>query len=91
VFPGFIRDAGMFHDAGTKLPPYVGTKKPEDVGAAVVRAIEHDKAEVDVAPIPLRLGAAITGLAPELAAMVQRRMGASDVASQMERGQREKR
>ena len=91
VFPGFIRDAGMFHDAGTKLPPYVGTKKPEDVGAAVVRAIEHDKAEVDVAPIPLRLGAAITGLAPELAAMVQRRMGANDVASQMERGQREKR
>jgi len=91
VFPGFIRDAGMFHDAKTKLPPYVGTKTPEDVGAAVVRAIEHDRAEVEVAPIPVRLGAAITGLAPELAAMVQRRIGASDVASQMERGQRDKR
>jgi short-subunit dehydrogenase len=91
VFPGFIRDAGMFHDADTKLPPFVGTKTPEDVGAAVVRAIEHDKSEVDVAPIPVRLGAAFTGLAPELAAMVQRRIGASDVASQMERGQRDKR
>jgi short-subunit dehydrogenase len=91
VFPGFIRDAGMFHDANTKLPAYVGTKKPEDVGNAVVRAIENDRAEVDVAPIPVRLGAAFTGLAPELAAMVQRRIGASDVASQMERGQRDKR
>ncbi|HET8756149.1 MAG TPA: SDR family NAD(P)-dependent oxidoreductase [Solirubrobacteraceae bacterium] len=91
VFPGFIRDAGMFHDAGTKLPPYVGTKRPEDVGAAVVRAIEHDKSELDVAPIPLRLGAAFTGLAPEIAAIVQRRMGASDVANEMERGQRDKR
>src|SRR6185436_4591014 len=29
VFPGFIRDAGMFHDSGAKLPGYVGTKTPE--------------------------------------------------------------
>jgi short-subunit dehydrogenase len=91
VFPGFIRDAGMFHDADTKLPSYVGTKTPEEVGAAVVRAIEHDKSEVDVAPIPVRLGVAFTGLAPELAAMVQRRIGASDVATAMEKGQRDKR
>jgi short-subunit dehydrogenase len=91
VFPGFIRDAGMFHDAGTKLPPYIGTKTPEAVAAAVVRAIEHDKAEIDVAPIGVRFGAAFTGLAPEIAAMVQRRLGASEVASQMERNQRDKR
>jgi short-subunit dehydrogenase len=91
VFPGFIRDAGMFHDAGTKLPPYVRTKTPEDVGAAVVRAIEHDRSEVDVAPIPLRLGVAITGLAPELAAIVQRRLGATEIAGSMERAQRSKR
>jgi short-subunit dehydrogenase len=91
IFPGFIRDAGMFHDSGTRLPSYVGTKTPEDVGAAVVRAIEHDRSEIDVAPMPVRLGAAFTGLAPELAALVQRRLGASDVADQMEIGQRDKR
>jgi short-subunit dehydrogenase len=91
IFPGFIRDAGMFHDSGTRLPSYVGTKTPEDVGAAVVRAIEHDRSEIDVAPMPVRLGAAFTGLAPELAAMVQRRLGASDVADRMEIGQRDKR
>jgi len=88
VFPGFIRDAGMFHDAGTKLPSYVGTKTPEEVGAAVVRAIEHDKSEVDVAPITVRLGVAIAGLAPELAAIVQRRLGANDVAARITDAQR---
>jgi short-subunit dehydrogenase len=91
VFPGFIRDAGMFHDAGTKLPPYVGTKTPEDVAAAVVRAIEHDRSEIDVAPLSLRLGTAFAGLAPEVAAKVQRRLGASDIASSMESAQRDKR
>jgi short-subunit dehydrogenase len=91
VFPGFIRDAGMFHDAGTKLPAYVGTKRPEDVGAAVVRAIEHDKSEIDVAPIAMRIGTAFAGLAPEVAAIVQRRLGAHKIASSMERGQRSKR
>ena len=58
----------MFHDADVKLPRFVGTKTPEDVAAAVVRAIEHDRAEVDVAPLGMRAGAAFAGLAPELSA-----------------------
>ena len=91
VLPGFIRDAGMFHDAGTKLPAYVGTKTPEDVADAVVSAIERNRAEVDVAPLGVRLGATFTAFAPELAASVQRRLGADKVASQMEAGQRDKR
>ncbi len=91
IFPGFIRDAGMFHDTGAKLPGYVGTKTPEDVGAAVVRAIERDRSEVDVAPLPLRLGTAIAGLAPEAAAIVQRRLGANEIATRIESAQRDKR
>ena len=91
VFPGFIRDAGMFHDSGARLPGYVGTKTPEDVAGAVVGAIERDRSEVDVAPLPMRLGAAFTGLAPEVAARVQRALGASDLATQFEDGQRDKR
>jgi hypothetical protein len=81
----------MFHDAGVKLPPFVGTKTPEQVAAAVVRAIEHDRAELDVAPISLRAGAAFAGLAPELSARVQRRLGGAKVADDMARGQRDKR
>jgi short-subunit dehydrogenase len=91
VLPGFIRDSGMFHDAGVKLPPFVGTKTPEQVAAAVVRAIERDRAELSVAPIGLRAGAAFGGLAPELSARVQRRLGGAKVADDMARGQRDKR
>jgi len=91
VFPGFIRDAGMFHDSGARLPGYVGTKTPEDVAAAVVSAIERDRSEVDVAPLPMRLGATFAGFAPEVAARVQRALGAGDLATQFEDGQRDKR
>jgi uncharacterized protein len=91
IFPGFIRDAGMFHDSGAKLPGYVGTKTPEDVAAAVVRAIERDRSEVDVAPLALRVGTAIAGLAPEAAAIVQRRLGANEIATRIVSGQGDKR
>ena len=91
VFPGFIRGAGMFHESGARLPGYVGTKTPEDVAAAVVSAIERDRAEVDVAPLPLRLGTTVAGVAPELAATVQRKLGADRVARQFEASQRDKR
>jgi len=56
IFPGFIREAGMFHEAGVKLPPGVGTRSPEDVARAVVRAIERDHGQLDVAPLGLRAG-----------------------------------
>jgi len=91
VLPGFIRDSGMFHDANVELPRFVGTKTPDDVAAGVLRAIERDRAEVDVAPLPLRAGAAFAGLAPELSARVQRRLGGAKVAEDMARGQSGKR
>jgi uncharacterized protein len=91
VLPGFIRDSGMFHDSGVKLPGFVGTKTPADVAAAVLRAIERDRAEIDVAPLGLRAGAAFGGLAPELSARVQRRLGGAKVADAMARGQQDKR
>ncbi len=91
VFPGFIREAGMFADSGTKLPPGVGTRSPEDVAKAVVSAIERNRAEVDVAPLSLRLGSAIAGLAPELSANFSRRMGADKIASDVAAGTAPKR
>jgi uncharacterized protein len=91
IFPGFIRDAGMFADAEVKLPPGIGTKTPEDVARAVVKAIERDRAEVDVAPLPLRASTIFASLAPELAAKMGRRLGSEDITRQMHEGQREKR
>jgi short-subunit dehydrogenase len=90
VLPGFIRDAGMFANSKVALPRGVGTRSPEDVAAAVVRAIEHNRAEVDVAPLSLRLGATFAGAAPELAAAAARRLGSTQVAFDMAEAQRHK-
>jgi short-subunit dehydrogenase len=91
IFPSFIRDAGMFADSGAELPPGVGTRSPQDVADAVVHAIERNRAEIDVAPLSLRLGALASGVAPELAATVSRRLGAAKVAAAIAAGQRDKR
>ncbi|HMD51126.1 MAG TPA: SDR family NAD(P)-dependent oxidoreductase [Solirubrobacteraceae bacterium] len=91
VFPGFIRQAGMFADADVELPPGVGTRSPQDVAEAVVAAIESNRGEVDVAPLAMRAGVVFASLAPELAASAARRMGTEEISRQMEAGQREKR
>src|SRR3954467_15680330 len=91
ILPGFISDAGMFADSGAKLPPFVGTKRPEDVARAVVKAIESNRAELDVAPLPLRAGAPLAALAPGPIGTIQRKLGAAATAAQFEKGQADKR
>ena len=91
VFPGFVRDAGMFYDAGVKVPPWVGTSTSAAVAEAVLQAIEHDRGEVDVAPLGVRAGAKVAGLAPDLAASVQRKLGGQKIAEQHVTGQADKR
>jgi len=91
VFPGFIRDAGMFHDSGTELPKMVGTSTPEQVAEGVLSAIENDRGEVDVAPVAMRLGAAFAGLAPERAAKLALRTGSGKISAQLAKGQATKR
>ena len=89
VFPGFVREAGLFADSGASLPPGVGTVTPEDVAAGIVRAVERDRAEIDDAQLGLRLGARVAGVAPGLTASVQRRLGGDRVARAIADGQRE--
>ncbi|WP_067450794.1 SDR family NAD(P)-dependent oxidoreductase [Actinomadura macra] len=91
VFPGFIRDAGMFADAGVTLPRGIGTRTPRDVARATIRAIDRNLAEIDVAPLGLRLGALLSGTAPALSAAVQRRTGGHKVSGRLAAGQRDKR
>lgn len=90
INPGFVRDAGMFADTGATLPPGVGTVSPDQVAAAVVRAIRRNRAEIDVAPIGLRLGAVFGSLVPGISAVIQARTGAG-ISRQMVEGQRHKR
>jgi short-subunit dehydrogenase len=91
VLPGFISGAGMFADAGVRLPPGVRTRSPEQVAAAVLDAVTHDRAEVSVAPALLRLGAALASLAPDFAAAMQRLVGSQRLAGEFVAGQLDKR
>jgi short-subunit dehydrogenase len=91
VMPGFIRDAGMFADSGVRLPFGVGTRTPDQVAAAVISAIERNRAEVVVAPPALRVGAVLAGIAPELSAAVSRRLGSHEIATAVAETQVDKR
>jgi short-subunit dehydrogenase len=91
VFPGFVREAGMFVDSGAKLMPGMGTSSPREVAEAVIKGIETNKAEIDVAPIAMRSGTRIFTAAPSLGAALSRALGGWKVAASVAAGQRDKR
>jgi short-subunit dehydrogenase len=67
IQPGFVGEAGMFADTGAATPGGVPTVSPDQVAAAVLRAIERDRGEINVAPLRLRLMCAVAGQFPGLA------------------------
>jgi short-subunit dehydrogenase len=71
VSPGFVREAGMFADAGAKPPPGMGTTTPQRVGTATVKAIERDKVELAVAPLPQRALSHFALASPAIAVRAQ--------------------
>lgn len=73
VMPGFVSDAGMFHDTGLEPPAGAGTVTPDQVAHGVLRAIDKDRAEVTVAPAGLRAGTTLSHLLPEVSALLQRK------------------
>jgi short-subunit dehydrogenase len=64
VTPGPIRDVGMYARGKQKLPGFIRPQAAEDVGRAVVKAIENDLAEVEVASLGLRVVSKLSALAP---------------------------
>ena len=91
IFPGFVRDAGMWADTGLKTPQGIRTSSPEQVAAAVIRGIERNVAEIDVAPLEVRASARLAGLSPRLVAAVGRRGGARATSDEIAAAQRDKR
>jgi short-subunit dehydrogenase len=91
VSPGTIREAGMYSDSGAPPIKGLGTGTPDQVAAAVVKAIEKNKVEITVAPPQQRLLAhfALTspGIAVKIASGDQGQKAAAAVAD----GQSDKR
>ncbi|RDH78827.1 SDR family NAD(P)-dependent oxidoreductase [Mycolicibacterium moriokaense] len=91
VFPGIIREAGMFADANVKPPKGLRTNSPDDVARGVAVAIEKNSGEVVVAPLPMRLMAGLGAVAPGVITALAQRMGANDMVVELAAGQRPKR
>ena len=75
INPTFVRDAGMWAEAGAAPHPLAGQVTAGEVADAVVRAIKEDRREIDVAPLGARLAASM----PRLVAPMARRLGATAV------------
>ena len=91
VSPGFVREAGMFHDAGSREPPGLGTTTPKKVAKAVVKAIRKNRIEITVAPRRQRLVTEVGYRHPGIASRVQRSGGAHKIAEDLASGQSDKR
>jgi short-subunit dehydrogenase len=91
IHPAFVDEAGMFAESGVKLPPGAPTVSPRDVAGAVLRAIERGPAEIMVAPVLLRLGTYLAGVAPAPVAAVTRRLGSYEIQAQLAEAHRDKR
>ena len=69
----------------------VGTVSSASVADGVIRAIERNKAEVDVAPLAVRAGAVLAHLAPGTYARLAARVGADAQTAALAAGLRHKR
>jgi short-subunit dehydrogenase len=75
VCPGFVREAGLFHEntgGNTSSQP---TVSPEQVADAVVKAITGNKDRVIVSPRMVKLTPLINGLSPAVTARAARLSG----------------
>ena len=90
ISPGTIRDAGMYADSGAKPKLILGSGTPQQVGDAVIKAIEKDRGEVTVAPLRQRALTRIALNAPELSGRMS--YGAArEAGDEIARGQTKKR
>ena len=88
IFPGVIAGVGM--QEGVELPWYAPKRSAEDVGAAVLRAIEHDRPEIDVADPIQKAGVWLAALAPRLGGRARRLFPVEDIADRAAAAHRER-
>jgi len=91
VSPGTIREAGMYADSGAPPIPGLGTGSPQQVAAAVVRAIERNKVEIAVAPIQQRLLAHFALASPGVSVKIASGEAGQKAAATVADGQSHKR
>ena len=91
VSPGTIREAGMYADSGAPPIKGLGTGSPSQVAAAVVKAIEHNKVEITVAPLQQRFLAHFALTSPGIAVKIASGGAGQKAAAEVAAGQKDKR
>jgi short-subunit dehydrogenase len=85
VCPGFVRDAGLYHQNSASDDKKQPTVSPEEVGDAVVSAITADRGRVVVSPAAVKLAPLLTAVSPGLTYFASRRSGADGAMRGMAR------
>ncbi|MEU6895943.1 SDR family NAD(P)-dependent oxidoreductase [Streptomyces sp. NPDC046557] len=88
VQPGFVAEAGMFARTGAPLPRGARAVTPDQVASAVLRAIAHDRGEINIAPLKLRLRCALSVQFPSVAAWLQGQGAPDDIGRRIVDAQR---
>jgi len=78
IFPGYVRDVGMFTRFGVRSPWFAGSCAPSQVAKAVVDAIEEERVEKIVNSRPLRYSFVLNELSPALGDWLMRVSGVVD-------------
>ena len=91
VFPGPIQGAGMWDDAGIELPRWVPTKAPEDVGKAVVKALDTNRPEIAVADPGQRAASVLENVSARAGGWLRRRLPVEELADRTAEAQKVKR
>ena len=78
IFPGYVREVGMFAKFGIKSPWIVGSCAPSQVAKAVVHAIEKGRLETIINSRPLRYAFVLNELSPTIGDWLMRFSGVVD-------------
>lgn len=78
IFPGYVREVGMFAKFGMKSPWIVGSCAPDQVARAVVDAIEKGHKEQIVNFPPLRYSFVLKEISPSIGDWLMRLSGVVD-------------
>ncbi|WP_030166276.1 SDR family NAD(P)-dependent oxidoreductase [Spirillospora albida] len=88
IQPGIVGDAGMFAKTGVPVAKGMRTVSSDQVATAVIRAIVRDQAEINLAPIELRLLCALAVQFPAAAAWIQRQQPPDNTVQRIAEAQR---
>ncbi|MGZ3512394.1 MAG: SDR family NAD(P)-dependent oxidoreductase [Thermodesulfobacteriota bacterium] len=78
IFPGYVREVGMFAKFGIKSPWIIGSCAPFEVARAVVYAIEKGRPETIINSRPLRYAFVLNEISPRMGDWLMRFSGAVD-------------